>query len=93
MKHYNVVLLNHIISTFSRNPAIEEQAADRVHRLGQTRPVFIWRYITEGSIEKRLLDLQEQKRQLMKHAFERHSAKEVRTRRINDVRMLMDLNQ
>jgi len=43
------------------NPAIERQAHDRVHRLGQTKPVFIHRLIIADSIEERILKLQKQK--------------------------------
>lgn len=31
---------------------------DRVHRLGQTRPVFVWRYVARGTIEERMLEMQ-----------------------------------
>lgn len=43
------------------NPAVEWQAADRVHRLGQHRPVRIIRLIVENSIESRIMELQEKK--------------------------------
>jgi hypothetical protein len=43
-----------------RNPSVEDQAADRVHRLGQTRPVEVLRYVARGTIEERLLELQVQ---------------------------------
>jgi len=51
------------------NPATEDQAIDRVHRIGQTRPVFVTRYIIENSIEERILLLQEKKRDLAKGAL------------------------
>eukprot|EP01114_Cavostelium_apophysatum_P016220 TRINITY_DN4560_c0_g1_i4.p1 TRINITY_DN4560_c0_g1~~TRINITY_DN4560_c0_g1_i4.p1 ORF type:complete len:1288 (+),score=328.28 TRINITY_DN4560_c0_g1_i4:201-3866(+) len=40
------------------NPATEDQAIDRVHRLGQTRPVHVTRFIIKDSIEERILELQ-----------------------------------
>jgi hypothetical protein len=46
------------------NPAVEDQASDRAHRLGQTRPVTIYRFITEGTIEERILELHASKRDL-----------------------------
>jgi len=46
------------------NPAVEEQAAARVHRIGQTVPVHIHRLVTAGSIEEKILELQESKREL-----------------------------
>jgi hypothetical protein len=44
------------------NPAAEDQAADRAHRIGQTRPVFIHRLVTRGTVEEKILALQESKR-------------------------------
>jgi hypothetical protein len=44
------------------NPAVEEQANDRAHRIGQDKPVFVYRLVTAGSIEEQILSLQEQKR-------------------------------
>ncbi|MEN2673168.1 C-terminal helicase domain-containing protein [Herbaspirillum huttiense] len=43
------------------NPAVEEQAIARAHRLGQTRQVFVYKLVIEGSIEERLLELQTRK--------------------------------
>lgn len=76
------------------SPAVEEQAADRIHRLGQRRPVRIHRYVVSQSIEERMLELQEEKRKLMAAAFGmRPTAEEVRATRLRDVRLLMDLNE
>ena len=47
------------------NPSAEWQAADRVHRLGQRRPVRITRLIVENSIESRIVELQEKKAQMI----------------------------
>jgi superfamily II DNA or RNA helicase len=47
------------------NPAAEDQAADRAHRIGQDKPVFIWRLVAEGTVEERILALQARKRALM----------------------------
>jgi SNF2 family DNA or RNA helicase len=46
------------------NPAVEDQASDRAHRLGQTRPVTIYRLIMEGSIEEKMVGLHQKKRGL-----------------------------
>ena len=46
------------------NPAVEQQAIDRAHRLGQTQPVFAYRLICEDSVEQRIAELQAEKREL-----------------------------
>lgn len=46
-----------------------EQAQDRVHRIGQTKPVDIHRLTTVGTIEEKIMDLQEKKKALADGAF------------------------
>ncbi|KAI7216168.1 SNF2 family DNA-dependent ATPase domain-containing protein [Hortaea werneckii] len=50
-------------------PAIEDQAVDRVHRLGQKRETRVWRLVMEESIEEKTLVVQSEKRKLMQLAF------------------------
>ncbi|KAG7098688.1 hypothetical protein E1B28_000602 [Marasmius oreades] len=49
--------------------AIESQAIDRVNRIGQTRPVRVYQLISENTVEARVLDIQERKKNLVKQAF------------------------
>ncbi len=46
------------------NPAVEAQATDRAHRIGQERPVTVYRLITEETIEERIVELHREKREL-----------------------------
>jgi SNF2 family DNA or RNA helicase len=46
------------------NPAVEDQATDRVYRIGQGRPVQVHRLVTEGTVEDRIAELLERKRDL-----------------------------
>ncbi len=46
------------------NPAVEDQAIDRVHRIGQTNTVFVYRMVTVGTIEERIQALKVEKKQL-----------------------------
>ena len=46
------------------NPAVEAQAIDRTHRIGQTRAVFAYRLVTRGTVEERILEIQAGKREL-----------------------------
>jgi SNF2 family DNA or RNA helicase len=43
------------------NPAVEDQATDRAHRIGQTKSVYVYKLIVAGSIEERIVALQEKK--------------------------------
>jgi len=46
------------------NPAAEDQAADRAHRIGQDKPVMVYRLVAENTVEERILALQHRKRRL-----------------------------
>jgi SNF2 family DNA or RNA helicase len=46
------------------NPAAENQATDRAHRIGQTRPVTVYRLLTRGTVEEQVVRLQAKKREL-----------------------------
>jgi SNF2 family DNA or RNA helicase len=46
------------------NPAVESQAADRAHRIGQDKPVFVYKLITENTVEEKMIAMQERKRAL-----------------------------
>lgn len=46
------------------NPAIEAQAIDRAHRIGQDKTVFTYKFITKNSVEEKILDLQRNKQKL-----------------------------
>jgi superfamily II DNA or RNA helicase len=52
------------------NPAVEDQAADRAHRIGQDRPVMIYRLVAMDTVEERILELQQRKRELAELALE-----------------------
>ncbi|KAF4321515.1 hypothetical protein G195_003627 [Phytophthora kernoviae 00238/432] len=51
------------------NPGVEEQAIDRVHRLGQTRDVMVKRYVVNDTVEDMILQLQQRKEKLAKHVL------------------------
>ena len=46
------------------NPAVEDQAIDRVHRIGQDKTVFVYRLVTQGTIEERIMELKASKKDL-----------------------------
>ncbi|CAG9575087.1 putative DNA repair protein [Leishmania major strain Friedlin] len=58
----NLQVANHVVLTDPWwNPAVEMQAVQRAHRIGQTRPVHAVRFVTEHSVEERMVDLQDKK--------------------------------
>jgi superfamily II DNA or RNA helicase len=52
------------------NPAAENQATDRAHRIGQTKAVFVYKLIVQGSLEQKILGLQQRKAELAKGILE-----------------------
>lgn len=72
-------------------PAIEDQAVDRVHRMGQTKETRVFRLVMDKSIEEGTLKIQQDKRQLMKLAFSERESKrdEVKTGRLKDIQALL----
>jgi SNF2 family DNA or RNA helicase len=59
------------------NPAVETQAADRAHRIGQDKPVFVYKLMTENTVEEKILAMQEKKRALADSIY--NSGKEERS--------------
>lgn len=52
------------------NPAVEDQATDRAHRIGQKNVVQVFKLISEGTVEDKILNLQEKKKQLIKDVLD-----------------------
>ncbi len=52
------------------NPAVEAQAMDRAHRIGQENPVFVYKLITENTVEEKILAMQERKRSLAEGIYD-----------------------
>lgn len=56
------------------NPAVEAQATDRAHRIGQHKPVFVYKLIAQGTVEERIVRMQEQKHQLASQLYTEKNA-------------------
>lgn len=59
------------------NPAAEMQATDRAHRIGQDKAVFVYKLITEGTVEERILEMQGRKRALAASIHRKSGSQEV----------------
>ncbi|XP_020592871.1 putative SWI/SNF-related matrix-associated actin-dependent regulator of chromatin subfamily A member 3-like 1 [Phalaenopsis equestris] len=73
------------------NPAAEEQAMDRVHRIGQKEEVKVVRLIVKDSIEERILVIQERKKKLAGGLFGKKAAKLQREMRVDDIHAMLRL--
>ena len=60
------------------NPAVEDQASDRAHRIGQTKSVFVYKMIAADTVEERILELQARKAELAAIAFSEGETEEER---------------
>jgi SNF2 family DNA or RNA helicase len=72
------------------NPAVEEQAAGRAHRMGQKQVVEIWRMISEGTIEERMDDLQNEKRELFQKVIQGNEA-QLQQMTEEDIRLILSM--
>ena len=71
------------------NPAIENQGLDRIHRLGQQRPVIMTKYIMNQSIEEKLLELQQRKLEIANRVGSRRpSAGDAKKQRTDELKLL-----
>ena len=86
----NLTAANHVwLMDCWWNASIEEQAIDRIHRLGQTRTVTIHRLLVENTIEDRILAIQKRKKALVHHALQQTS-RDVPSEALVNLRMLFD---
>jgi superfamily II DNA or RNA helicase len=67
------------------NPAVEDQASDRAHRIGQTRPVTIYKLVASGTIEDKLLAMQSDKRALVAGVLDGSSSPTTATLSVQDL--------
>jgi SNF2 family DNA or RNA helicase len=69
------------------NPAVEDQATDRAHRIGQDKPVFVYRLICKDSVEEKIQQLQTRKRQLYESILD-NKAREKQSFTMDDIEEL-----
>ncbi len=74
------------------NPAVEDQAIDRVHRIGQTNTVFVYRMVTAGTIEERIQVLKGAKKQLFNQVVGGHSGDFEWTKHFSSLNSLIQLS-
>lgn len=75
------------------NPYIEEQAIDRAHRLGQTRPVMVHRVLIKETVEDRIIALQEKKRALISEALDEKASQSLGRLSVQELAFLFGISR
>ena len=84
-----LTVANHVfLADLWWSPAVDFQAIDRVHRLGQTKPVSVLRFLVKDSIDEKIYALQKEKNVMAKLTFERQT-EEARGQRARDIQGLL----
>ncbi len=71
------------------NPSVEDQATDRAHRIGQTKKVTVLKLVTKGTIEERIIELQEKKKVLRDNLIEGHNSEVLSSLTEKDIKDLL----
>ena len=82
----NLTAANHLMLLDPAwNPAAEWQCFDRIHRLGQQKTVYIYRFVVINSVEEKMLEIQTRKQNLISGAFQSSQGPDQRRRRVEEV--------
>ncbi|KAI1951211.1 hypothetical protein LOZ57_001765 [Ophidiomyces ophidiicola] len=73
------------------NPYVEDQAIDRAHRIGQTRPVTVHRILVQNTVEDRILQLQEEKRELIESALDEKASMKLGRLEVHELAFLFNV--
>lgn len=72
------------------NPAVEEQASDRAHRIGQDKPVFVYKLVTEGTVEEKIQELKEKKLAIAASLYGDRGKKKTQSITADDLNVLFE---
>ncbi len=75
------------------NPAVEDQATGRAHRMGQKKKVEVWRLISEGTVEEKMNRLQAEKKELFQQVMNSEDVKELSKMTIEDIQDILDVGE
>ncbi|PHH69385.1 hypothetical protein CDD82_7789 [Ophiocordyceps australis] len=74
------------------NPYVEMQAVDRAHRIGQQRPVNVYRILTQETVEDRIVELQEKKKEIIEAALDEHESRKIGRLQVRELKFLFNVH-
>lgn len=89
----NLIAANHLfLVDIHWNPQLEAQASDRIYRVGQTKPVFIYKFVCTNTIETTIQKIQSQKLEIASNIFGGCNNVESTKITLNDLKQIFNIN-
>jgi non-specific serine/threonine protein kinase len=73
------------------NPAVQNQATDRVHRIGQNKQVYVYKFVTKGTIEEKIMNLQLEKQKQLQNLIYNYDETKINKLNMQDFKNIFNI--